>query len=121
VHPHRLLTFVLEGKAQLPDTPPPVQVTPVDDPAFVVDEGKAKDGGLLFAQRCIVCHGLGAVAAGYAPDLRASRVALDPAAFADVVQRGSLELRGMPRYDELTDAELETLRHYLRARARGQP
>ncbi len=121
MHPHRLLTFALDGKAQLPDTPPPVQVTPVDDPDFVVDEGKAKDGGLLFAQRCIVCHGLGAVAAGYAPDLRASRVALEPAAFADVVQRGSLELRGMPRYDELTDAELETLRHYLRARARGAP
>ena len=121
VHPHRLLTFALDGKASLPPTPPPVEVTPVDDPAFVVDEGKARDGGLLFAQRCIVCHGLGAVAAGYAPDLRASRVPLDPKAFSEVVRRGSLELRGMPRYDELTDGELETLRHYLRARARGAP
>ncbi len=121
LHPHRLLTFALDGKATLPDTPPPVQVTPVDDPDFVVDEAKAKDGGLLFAERCIVCHGLGAVAAGYAPDLRASPVALDRQAFSKVVRDGALELRGMPRYDELSDAELERLRHYLRARARGAP
>ncbi len=121
VHPHRLLTFVIDGKASLPPTPPPVMVTPVDDPDFVVEDSKAQAGGVLFAQRCIVCHGLGAVAAGYAPDLRASRVPLDGAAFTQVVQQGSLELRGMPRYGELTAGELETLRHYLRARARGAP
>jgi quinohemoprotein ethanol dehydrogenase len=121
VHPHRLLTFAIDGNARLPDTPPPAQVTPVDDPAFVVDDAKARAGGILFAERCIVCHGLGAVAAGYAPDLRASPSALDAAAFAEVVQNDSLEIRGMPRYEELADAELETLRHYLRARARGAP
>lgn len=121
VHPHRLLTFVLDGRAALPDTPLPVQVTPVDDPAFVVDAVQAKAGGVLFAQRCIVCHGLGAVAAGYAPDLRASPVALDPGAFAAVVQQGGLEVAGMPRFEELEAAELDQLRHYLRARARGAP
>ena len=121
VHPHRLLTFALDGRASLPDTPPPMKVEPLDDPAFVVDADKAKAGGLLFAQRCIVCHGLGAVAAGYAPDLRASPVALDAEAFTTVVQRGGLELAGMPRFEELGAAELDTLRHYLRARARGAP
>jgi hypothetical protein len=30
-----------------------------------------------------------------------------------------LEARGMPRFAELSDAELTTLLHYLRARARG--
>jgi quinohemoprotein ethanol dehydrogenase len=98
-----------------------MKVEPLDDPAFVVDADKAKAGGLLFAQRCIVCHGLGAVAAGYAPDLRASPVALDAEAFTTVVQRGGLELAGMPRFEELGAAELDTLRHYLRARARGAP
>jgi quinohemoprotein ethanol dehydrogenase len=121
VHPHRLLTFRLNGTATLPDTPPPMQVTPLDDPQFVVDNGKAQAGGLLFAERCIVCHGLGAVAAGYAPDLRASPVALNENAFAAVVQQGSLEVAGMPGFEELTAAELDTLRHYLRARARGAP
>ncbi|MBM4115750.1 MAG: PQQ-dependent dehydrogenase, methanol/ethanol family [Gammaproteobacteria bacterium] len=121
VHPHRLLTFVLDGRASLPDTPPPAMVKPVDDPAFVVDPAKAEAGGMLFAQRCIVCHGLGAVAAGYAPDLRASPVALDAEAFATVVQRGGLEIAGMPRFEELKTGELEAMRHYLRARARGAP
>ena len=121
VHPHRLLTFTLDGKAKLPPTPPPAMVTPVDDPDFVVNDAKAQAGGVLFAQRCIVCHGLGAVAAGYAPDLRASPVPLDSEAFTQVVKQGSLELRGMPRYGELTAEELETLQHYLRARARGAP
>jgi hypothetical protein len=31
-----------------------------------------------------------------------------------------LEARGMPRFAELSDAELTTLLHYLRARARGR-
>jgi quinohemoprotein ethanol dehydrogenase len=121
VHPHRLLTFVRGGRARLPDTPPPQQVKPVDDPAFVVDAGKAQSGGVLFAERCIVCHGLGAVAAGYAPDLRASALSLDATAFQSVVQGGGLEIAGMPRFEELGAAELESLRHYLRARARGAP
>jgi quinohemoprotein ethanol dehydrogenase len=121
VHPHRLLTFVLDGGARLPETPPPAEVTPIDDPAFVVDADKARAGGLLFAERCIVCHGLGAVAAGYAPDLRASPIALDADAFAAVVKQGGLEVAGMPRFEELGAGELDTLRHYLRARARGAP
>jgi hypothetical protein len=29
-----------------------------------------------------------------------------------------METRGMPKYEELTDQELEALRHYLRSRAR---
>jgi quinohemoprotein ethanol dehydrogenase len=116
-----LLTFVRGGRARLPDTPPPHQVKPVDDPAFVVDAGKAQSGGVLFAERCIVCHGLGAVAAGYAPDLRASALSLDATAFQAVVQGGGLEIAGMPRFEELGTAELESLRHYLRARARGAP
>jgi quinohemoprotein ethanol dehydrogenase len=121
VQPHRLLTFALGGKAKLPETPPPQKVTPVDDPAFVVDADKARAGATVFGGRCTVCHGLGAVASGYAPDLRASAIPLSAEAFADVVQRGSLELRGMPKYDELTSADLEALRHYLRSRARGNP
>ena len=121
VHPHRLLTFALGGQAQLPETPPPQKVTPVDDPAFVVDAAKASAGATVFGGRCTVCHGLGAVASGYAPDLRASSIPLNAQTFTDVVQGGALESRGMPRYPELTAADLEALRHYLRSRARGNP
>jgi len=121
IHPQRVLTFKIGGRSSLPKTPAPALVKPLDDPKFVLDEQKVRAGGLLFAQRCIVCHGLGAVAAGFAPDLRASAVALDGNAFEVVVRDGSLERRGMPRFEELTPAELEAMRHYLRARARGAP
>jgi quinohemoprotein ethanol dehydrogenase len=113
-----VLTFVLDGRAELPYTPPPERAVPIDDPAFVVDAAAARAGEALYAKRCVSCHGLAAVAGGYAPDLRASPVALGAEAFDSVVRGGTLELRGMPRFDELAPSELETLRHYLRARAR---
>jgi len=119
VHPHRVLTFALDGKAQLPPTPPPTLTVPIDDPKFVVDAERAKAGGALFGRSmCVGCHGGGAVAGGYAPDLRASPIALSAEAFKQVVKAGSLESRGMPKYDELSDSDLESLRHYLRDRAR---
>jgi quinohemoprotein ethanol dehydrogenase len=91
---------------------------PVDDPAFVVDDDKAQAGARIFAGRCTVCHGLGAVAAGYAPDLRASPIPLNANTFADVVRGGMLEVRGMPRYDELSDAS--STRCALPARTRSR-
>ena len=63
-------------------------------------------------------HGPGATAGGTAPDLRASTIPLSADAFTAVVRNGSLESRGMPRFSELTDQELEALRHYIRYRAR---
>jgi quinohemoprotein ethanol dehydrogenase len=58
------------------------------------------------------------VAGGTAPDQRTSTVPLTRDAFAAVVRDGSLETRGMPKFGELTDAELDALRHYIRYRAR---
>lgn len=54
---------------------------------------------------------------GGAPDLRASAVPVNAQSFATVV-RGGLETRGMPKYAELTDHDLEVLRHFIRQRAR---
>jgi len=68
----------------------------------------------------LICHGAGAVAGGYAPDLRASPIPLNPQAFAAVVQ-GGLQSRGMPPFPELTPEDLSALRHYIRQRARYQP
>ena len=66
-----------------------------------------------------MCHGLAGVAGGYVPDLRASAVVISASAFAAVVRGGALESRGMPRFAELTPEDLESLRHYLRSRARA--
>jgi len=118
-HPRRLLTFVLDGKAPLPPSPPPSQPTPVDDPAFVVDPKKAAEGRELYT-RCLICHGTAVVAGGYAPDLRASRIPLNATAFASVVH-GGLQAGGMPPFPELTDEQLADLQHYIRQQARYKP
>jgi quinohemoprotein ethanol dehydrogenase len=118
VHPRRLLTFTLNGKGVLPAAPLPAQAVPIDDPQFVVDAGRAQRGNELFGVDCMTCHGPGAVAGGTAPDLRASAVAIEPAAFGQVVQQGVLQSRGMPAFPELTADDLESIRHYLRQRAR---
>ena len=115
-HPRRLLAFVLDGTGALPPTPGPTPATPVDGNDLVVDESLASEGAQLFT-KCQWCHGAGAIAGGGAPDLRASLSPLVPASFASLV-RGGNEMRGMPKFEELNDRELEALRHYIRVRAR---
>lgn len=55
---------------------------------------------------------------GMAPDLRASAVALDKAAFPSVVRDGSRINMGMPSYPDISDQELEALLHFIRLRAK---
>ena len=110
---------MLDGKAETSAIAPAARAVPVDDPEFKVDAEMAAKGNVVYATKtCTWCHGLGAVASGGAPDLRASQMALSPPAFAQVVRGGILQTNGMPAYPEITDSELEALRHYLRARAR---
>jgi quinohemoprotein ethanol dehydrogenase len=116
LHPARLLTFTLDGTGSLPPTPGPIAAKPLDGPEVTVDENLAKEGMTLFA-KCQWCHGAGAIAGGGAPDLRASPIPLNVASFASTV-RGGVEAAGMPKFDELSDHDLEALRQYVRARAR---
>jgi quinohemoprotein ethanol dehydrogenase len=119
-HPRRLLTYAVDATAALPPSPPPSQVTPIDDSDFKIDEAQAKKGREVFL-RCTICHGSGAVAGGFAPDLRASPVPLSQKAFTAVVRDGALQARGMPRFPELTDDDIDALRNYIRERARYKP
>jgi quinohemoprotein ethanol dehydrogenase len=116
-HPRRLLTFALDGKARLPPTAPPTQVTPAIDAQFTPDPAKAAKGEYVFFN-CVLCHGPKAIGGSYVPDLRASQIPLIPEAFKAIVQGGSLESRGMPKFGELSDEDLEALRHYIGQRAR---
>ncbi len=121
-YPRRLLTYKLDADTPLPASPPPVTtVEVVAAPDFKVDPEKAEHGKLTYATQCMLCHGTAAVAGGYAPDLRASRVPLDATAFAAIVRDGALTARGMPPFEELSDAQLEALQHYLRERANDEP
>ena len=83
---------------------------------MTVDEALVKDGIQQWS-RCQLCHGPGAVAGGTAPDLRASVSSAERRAFSLTVRAG-IEARGMPKFAELTDPELDALRHYIRYRAR---
>ncbi|QIG53797.1 PQQ-dependent dehydrogenase, methanol/ethanol family [Altererythrobacter sp. BO-6] len=117
-HTRRLIAFALDGKAKMPDQPPPLVPKPlVSD--FVPDARLAKAGNNLFNRgkiegMCWGCHGAGAISGGAAPDLRASPVMLDSAEFDMVVRQGMRTQSGMPAFPELTDEELESIRHYVR-------
>ena len=116
-HPRRLLTFALDGKAQLPPTAPRAAAVPLDNAALQLDPAKVKAGEREYGH-CTLCHGMGVIAGGIAPDLRASPVLLSQEAFAHVVREGALQTRGMPQFAELTDEQLDSLRQFVRQRAR---
>jgi quinohemoprotein ethanol dehydrogenase len=118
VHPRRLLTFALDANAKLPPTPPRMPAVPLDAPEFHVDADKARAGERLY-RLCTICHGMGAIAGGIAPDLRASPVPLSGEAFSHIVRDGALVSRGMPRFAELNDEQLDSLRHFFRLKARN--
>ncbi len=113
----RVLTFALGGRGRLPAfqrVPEPV----LDDPGFTIDPAKSALGSATYNSSCFICHGAGMIAGGAAPDLRKSAIPLDAEAFNSVVREGALMQRGMGRFANLTDAEMEGLRHFIRQRAR---
>jgi len=112
----RVLTFALDARGTLPSSPD-VPVRAVEDPGFVPDSARAARADDRFGRSCGICHGVNAVAAGGAPDLRASAIPLDARAFAAVVREGALVPRGMPRYEEFTDEQLGDLAFYIRTQA----
>jgi quinohemoprotein ethanol dehydrogenase len=118
MHPRRLLVFGLGGKATLPQTPAPMMVTPLDDPSFKIDPQLADAGEERWSKTCSWCHGPGAVAAGGAPDLRASAIVLDQAALTRVVVDGERVARGMPRYAEFSADDIQAIQHFVRKKAR---
>jgi quinohemoprotein ethanol dehydrogenase len=116
-HPRRLLTFTLDGKARLPPTSTPAFAKPLEAPEFKIDPAKVEAGSREYV-RCLLCHGTAVIAGGNAPDLRASPVLLSAESFAAIVRDGALVSRGMPRFAELSNSQLDSLRHFVRAKAR---
>lgn len=111
----RLVAFALDGDTTMPPQPPRHVPDPLVYEDFPLDNERAAQGASIFGTYCAICHGGGAVANAMAPDLRASAVPLSEAAFAEVVRSGSRVDRGMPPFAELSDGELEAMRHYIRA------
>jgi quinohemoprotein ethanol dehydrogenase len=115
----RVLTFAIGGKDKLPLSPQ--DVAPITgDAGFRVDVAKAKQGQAIYADRCAICHGANLLSGGTAPDLLRSATPIDADAFASVLVDGALVSRGMPGFQDLSTADDEALRHYIRQRAREQ-
>jgi quinohemoprotein ethanol dehydrogenase len=117
--PRRLLTFALDGNARLPaSAPPDMSVNAVDDPAIQLRDADVAAGRDQFLA-CAICHGRELVSAGGpAPDLRESRLALNPESFWSVVHDGTLLAKGMPRFETLTREQVMQIYAYIRAGAR---
>jgi quinohemoprotein ethanol dehydrogenase len=115
VHKRYLVAFALDGKATLPQQPPPTFATPLQAD-FKIDSALAAAGARLYGV-CGTCHGPGAIAAGMAPDLRASFVVTSTEQFARVVRGGIRAVHGMPMYEAMTDEQLVALQHYIRRQA----
>ena len=117
--PRRLLTFALDGTAEL-DTSTVDVPDILDDETLVIDEGGAARGALLYSKKmCLMCHGRGTRSVGaQGPDLRRSGIALSPAALAEFLKSGASAEYGMPAYPELSDDDVNALYMYIRAGAR---
>ena len=111
----RVLTFALGGTGTLPPRQPDT-LKPVDDPDYKPNPAQEQRGAIVFGGRCLQCHGIGVIAAGAAPDLRTSAFPLSAEAFHSIVKGGLLLPNGMPRFDVLTDDQVEDIRQYIRSR-----
>jgi quinohemoprotein ethanol dehydrogenase len=111
----RVLTFALGGSKKLPSHTA-TKLVPPPDPQFQPNPERARRGAAVYRQ-CTSCHGMGAIAGGNAPDLRASAITYSAEAFREVVEGGALVPAGMPQFSELTAAQIEDARHYVRAEA----
>jgi quinohemoprotein ethanol dehydrogenase len=65
----------------------------------------------------LMCHGRDGVAAGDAPDLRASPVITSDAAFEAIVADGTLVAHGMPSFNDMSKETRDDIRQYLRSLA----
>lgn len=117
--PRRLLVFSLQGdETPPPINPPAAELVIIDDKAQSIDEAQAIVGQDLYLDTCVGCHGFHVIAAGGAPDLRASGLAAKLEPFNQLLRSGVLQHRGMPRYDDLNDREIEQIYWFIRQRAR---
>jgi quinohemoprotein ethanol dehydrogenase len=112
----RVLTFALDGNAELPPAPPPV-VQAAPDPDYKPDAALAAKGAATFGFNCGICHGPEAVSGGTAPDLRSSNILSAGDIFHAVVHDGTRLAEGMPSFKELSESDIAAIRQYIRSRA----
>ena len=111
----RVLTFKLGGTDTLP--PPDLSAAFPEPPANTAPEEMVAKGSALYAQYCMVCHGIGAVSGGVLPDLRHSGPVIHEA-WKDIVLGGMLKDNGMVAFDDVLDeAGADAIHAYVIQRA----
>ena len=113
---NRILAFRLDGGAvPVPPDLPPIGPLP-EPPAQIGTAADITAGGGLFGTNCGGCHAN--APRSPVPDLRRSTAATH-AAFKDIVLRGALQPRGMPRWDDLlSEQQADQIHAYLISVAR---
>jgi len=111
----RILTYKLDSTGALPDFVPPVQA--LDPPPRVDDPEAIALGKQRFSDRCMVCHGDGAVGGGVVPDLRFMN-AEKHQMWMGIVLGGLLRDKGMASFAEvLTPEEAQAIQAFVIERA----
>jgi quinohemoprotein ethanol dehydrogenase len=109
----RVLTFALDGVAQLPAEPALARAATRVPAPFGTPAQIARGRG-IFARTCAGCHGDGARSGGVIPDLRWSAINGNARAWRTVVIDGVLTDNGMVSFrEDLTPDDAEAVRAYV--------
>jgi len=109
----RLLTFALDGAAEVPKPAARPELGPYPQPPPATGSPElVKAGQDLFFIHCARCHTLGVPA--ITPDLSRSNVVASLDALKEVVLKGALQPAGMPRFsDVLSAGDVSALQSYF--------
>jgi quinohemoprotein ethanol dehydrogenase len=100
----RVLTFALDGLAELPPAAPLPTLPPPPSFALEASEEDRSEGGALYHRWCAHCHGVNAIGGGVVADLRfASTEAHER--FDQIVLGGVRQGDGMPGFADHLDAQ----------------
>ena len=119
----RVLTFKLGGAAVLPEPIASRHLSPPEPPEQMATEQLVERGHSLYAERCMVCHGVGAISGNVLPDLRYSGKGVFDR-WDQVVIDGALENIGMPGFQGVLSVEdSQAIKAYVidRAQAAARP
>jgi len=113
----RILTFAIGGSAKLDPLPfghpgPPSPAIKIDAPPATVHEG-----GFLYGQFCVYCHGVNVIAGSGVPDLRYASAETHHQ-FEAIVLGGTRESLGMPSFkDSLKPDQVRAIQAFILSRA----
>ncbi|KAA0571529.1 PQQ-dependent dehydrogenase, methanol/ethanol family [Azospirillum sp. Sh1] len=121
----RLLIFKIGGTASLPPKAKSIESADLSGSGLSMAinastrQEDVDEGAVIYANNCLVCHGVGAVSGGLMPDLRK----VDPTIYDSmeaIVLGGALEDQGMPNFGKyLLPADVEKIKAYIVSRRKA--